>query len=122
VFKRIASTLRRFSIKRPVRVCGIGEMFTLPAHGTGGHARELVDQPLDEAARTGAAMPLLFSERIHRHQPTGVDVVSMTEAELSVTESSRRGALGSVDDDLVYPVWRSGEAPALRLVSFAVSR
>jgi hypothetical protein len=23
-------------------VCGIGEMFTLPAHGTGGHARELV--------------------------------------------------------------------------------
>jgi hypothetical protein len=97
-------------------------MFTLPAHGTGGHARELVDQLLDEAARTGAAMALLFSERIHRHQPAGVDVVSMTEAELSVTESSRRGALGSVDDDLVYPVWRSGEAPALRSVSFAVSR
>jgi hypothetical protein len=96
-------------------------MFTLPAHGTGGHARELVDQMLDEAARTGAAMAL-FSERIHRHQPAGVDVVSMTEAELSVTESSRRGALGSVDDDLVYPVWRSGEAPVLRPVSFAVSR
>lgn len=28
----------------------------------------------------------------------------------------------SIDDDLVYPIWRSGEAPALRLVSFAVSR
>lgn len=30
--------------ERPVRVCGIGEIFTPPACGTGGHARELVDQ------------------------------------------------------------------------------
>lgn len=28
----------------------------------------------------------------------------------------------SVNDELVYPLWRSGQAPALRLVSFAVRR
>ena len=28
----------------------------------------------------------------------------------------------SVNDELVYPIWRSGQAPALRLVSFAVRR
>ena len=40
----------------------------------------------------GAAIALLFSHISHEHQPTGFDVVAMTEAELSVTESSRRGA------------------------------
>jgi hypothetical protein len=78
--------------QRAVRVCGIGEIFTQPAHGTGGPARELVDQLLDEAARDGAAMALLVSDTSHERQPAGFEVVSMTEAELSVRESSRRGA------------------------------
>ena len=78
--------------QRPVRVCGIGSIFSEPAHRSGGHAQELVDRLLDEAVRDGAAMALLFSDTSHDHQPAGFDVVSMTEAELRVTESSRRGA------------------------------
>ena len=78
--------------QRPVRVCGIGSIFSEPAHQSGGDAQELVDRLLDEAARDGAAMALLFSDTSHEHHPAGFDAVSMTEAELSVTESSRRGA------------------------------
>jgi GNAT superfamily N-acetyltransferase len=78
--------------ERPVRVCGIGAMLTQPAHRAGGHARELVERLLDQAARDGAAMALLFSEMSHEHQPTGFDLVAMREVELSVAESSRRGA------------------------------
>jgi hypothetical protein len=78
--------------QRPVRVCGIGSIFSEPAHRDGAHARELVDRLLGEAARDGAAIALLFSDTSHEHQPAGFEVVSMTEAELSVTQSSRRGA------------------------------
>ena len=75
----------------PVRVCGIGGMFTPPARA-GDHARELVERLVDEAARDGAVMALLFSDMSHEHQPLGFDVIAMTEAQLSVAESSRRGA------------------------------
>jgi predicted N-acetyltransferase YhbS len=78
--------------QRPVRVFGIGAILTPPAHRAGGHAMELVERLLDEAARNGAAIALLFSDISHEHQPTGFDVVAMTGAELSVAESSRRGA------------------------------
>jgi hypothetical protein len=78
--------------ERPVRVCGIGAMLTQPAHRAGGHARELVERLLDQAARDGAAMALLFSDMSHAHQPTGFDLVAMRGVELSVAESSRRGA------------------------------
>ena len=78
--------------ERPVRVCGIGEIFTPPACGTGGDARELVDQLLDVASRDGAEIALLLSDMSHEHRTAGFEVVSMTEAELKVTESSRRGA------------------------------
>lgn len=78
--------------ERSIRVCGIGEILTPPACGTGGHVRELVDQLLDDAARDGAAIGLLLSDMTHEHRPAGFEVVSMTEAELKVTESSRRGA------------------------------
>jgi hypothetical protein len=78
--------------KRPVRVCGIGEVFTLPAHGTSGLARELVDQLLDKASRDGAMIALLFSGMSPEHRPAGFEVFSMTEAELKVAESARRGA------------------------------
>lgn len=37
-------------------------------------------------------MALLFSDISHEPQPAGFDVFSMTEAELSVMESARRGA------------------------------
>jgi hypothetical protein len=78
--------------QRPVRVCGIGSIFSEPSHRDGGHAQVLVDRLLGDAARDGAAMALVFSDVRDEHQPAGFEVVSMTEAELSVTESSRRGA------------------------------
>jgi hypothetical protein len=78
--------------QRPVRVCGIGSIISEPAHRDAGHARELVDRLLGDAARDGSAMALLFSDVSDQQQAAGFEVVSMTEAELRVTESSRRGA------------------------------
>src|SRR4029453_5364291 len=78
--------------QRPVRVCAIGEISPQPAHSTSGRAQELVDRLLDQAARNGAAMALLFSDMRHEHQPTGFDWISMTEAELRGAEPSRGGA------------------------------
>jgi hypothetical protein len=79
--------------QRPVRVCGIASLFSDPAHRDGEHAPELLNRLLDQATRDGAAMALLFSHISHELQPVaGFEVVSMMEAELSVMESSRRGA------------------------------
>lgn len=74
----------------PVRVCGIGEMFTQSARA-GGSVREQVERLLDHAAREGAEMALLFADMSHEHRLTGFDVVTMTEAQPGVVESSRRG-------------------------------
>ncbi len=78
--------------QRPVRVCGIGSICSEPAHRDGGHGRELVDRLVGEAARDGAALAVLFSDVSHEHHPAGFEALSMTEAELRVTESPRRGA------------------------------
>jgi len=79
--------------QQPVRVCGIGSLFSDPAHRDGGHAREFVDRLLDEAVRDGAVMALRFSEmRQQDCEPDGFEMVPMVEAELTVAESSRRGA------------------------------
>jgi hypothetical protein len=43
--------------------------------------------------RDGAALAVLFSDMSHENRPAGFEVISMKEAELRVTESSRRGAL-----------------------------
>jgi GNAT superfamily N-acetyltransferase len=79
--------------QQPMRVCGIGSIFSEPAHRDGGHARELVNRLLDEAVRDGAVMALRFSEmRQQDCEPDGFEMVPMAEAELSVAESARRGA------------------------------
>jgi hypothetical protein len=77
--------------QKPVRVCGIGGMFTAPARA-GDHARELVERLIDQAARDGAVMALLLSDMSRDDQPPGFDVIAMTDAQLGVVESSRRGA------------------------------
>jgi GNAT acetyltransferase-like protein len=79
--------------QRPVRICGIGGVCTEPAHRGGGHARALVKRLLDDAVRDGAEMALLFSE-VGRacDERNGWDVIPLTEVELHVTESPRRGA------------------------------
>ena len=78
--------------QRPVRVCGIGGIFPQPASATGGPARELVDRLLEQGARNGVAIALVFSDPSHEHEPAGFDVVPMTAVELSVAVPSRRGA------------------------------
>jgi hypothetical protein len=77
--------------QRPVRVCGLAAISTGPSGGNAAHARELVDHLLDRAARDGDAIALLFSDLGQQNQ-AGFAVIPMTEVELRVTESSRRGA------------------------------
>jgi hypothetical protein len=52
----------------------------------------LVNRLLGNAARDGAALALFFSDVSEEHEPAGFEVLSMAEAELRVTESTRRGA------------------------------
>ena len=75
-----------------VHVCGIAEIFPQPTLPTGGHARELVDRLLEQAARDGASMGLLFSDMRGEQQIAGFDLVPMTDVEIDVAEPSRRGA------------------------------
>jgi GNAT superfamily N-acetyltransferase len=85
--------LRAVLDQRPVRVCGLGAIFTQPAHRGGGHARELVERLLDRAARDRAEMALLFSETGSQGcAQTGFAVIPTSDVELSVTASSRHGA------------------------------
>ena len=78
---------------RPVHVCGIGGVFTDPAHLGQGHARALVERLLDDAARDGAEMALLFSRTgmtgSTRH---GFDAIPIPEVTIRVHEAARRGA------------------------------
>jgi GNAT superfamily N-acetyltransferase len=76
--------------RRPVRICGIGSVFTEQAHRGAGHAGELVEHLLDDAARDGAELALLFSAGGEARN--GFEVVPTTEVELTVAESPRHGA------------------------------
>ena len=79
--------------ERPVRVCGIGAVFADPLHRGRGHARALVERVLDDAARDGAGLALLFSD-VHSTwcQRNGFERIPTTQVELSVAESPRHGA------------------------------
>jgi Acetyltransferase (GNAT) domain len=79
--------------QKPVRICGIGAVFTEPTHHGDGHASVLIERLLAEAARDGAEVALLFSEiGPECYAPNGFEVIPTTEVELRVTEPSRRGA------------------------------
>jgi GNAT superfamily N-acetyltransferase len=79
--------------QRAVHACGIGSVFSEPAHRSGGHAEALVDRLLDQAARNGAILALLFSDSRQEHLAlSDFEAVSSADVELVVTESSRRGA------------------------------
>jgi hypothetical protein len=78
--------------RRRLRACGIGSLVSGPASRDRGHARQLVDILCDQAGRDGAAMALVWADPGPAHPPDGFDVLSMSDAELRVTESSRHGA------------------------------
>ena len=78
---------------RPVRVCGIGSVFTEPSQRGHGYPRRLVDALLHDAEREGAEVALLFppidfDDDVCR----GFQPLPSTDLSLVVTESSRHGA------------------------------
>jgi GNAT superfamily N-acetyltransferase len=76
---------------RAIRICGIGSMFTDPAHRGVGHARTLIETLLDRAQREGAEMALLFS-RSDAHALAGFEMIRLTDVVLDIVESPRPGA------------------------------
>ncbi len=79
--------------EQPVRVCGLGSIFSEAVDRDGRHAQSLVRRLLEQATQDGAAMALLFSDLSAEYgRANGFERVSTTEAELSVAEPLRRGA------------------------------
>ncbi len=77
---------------RAVRVCGIGSVVTAPSHRGLGHARVLLETLLDQAARKGAEVALLFSQTgLEDDARVGFEAIPLTEVTLDVA-SSRHGA------------------------------
>ena len=78
---------------RPIRIAGIGAVFTSPASRRRGAARELIEKTLERAAADGADLALLFSEiGADYYARLGFEVVERRDRQLRVTESSRHGA------------------------------
>jgi hypothetical protein len=79
--------------RRAVSICGIGTVVTADAHADGAHARVLLERLLDDAARDGMDVALLFATMDSlSHVPGGFAPIPTTEVELTVAEPSRRGA------------------------------
>jgi hypothetical protein len=78
--------------QQPVRVCGIGQIFPQPALAAGGAAQELVERLVEQAARGGALLALLFSDVNDEQQLGGFDLIPMTDIEIGVAEPPRGGA------------------------------
>jgi predicted N-acetyltransferase YhbS len=78
---------------RPIRIVGLGAVFTQPAHRGRGHAQVLVARLLERAAGHGANLALLFSEIGSAYYARlGFSVVPRSELVLRASESDRRGA------------------------------
>ncbi|MEO8260327.1 MAG: GNAT family N-acetyltransferase [Acidobacteriota bacterium] len=78
---------------RPIRICGIGSLFTHPAHRGQGHAPALLETLLERARRAGAELALLFAPPgLEGDVRAGFAALPLTEATLDVGESPRHGA------------------------------
>ena len=77
----------------PIRVAGLGAVFTQPEHRRRGAARELITRLLKRAADDQVDLALLFSEiGPDYYQRLGFDAIQTATQTLRVTESDRRGA------------------------------
>jgi predicted N-acetyltransferase YhbS len=77
----------------PLKVAGIGAVFTTPAARGRGAARELIDRLLERAAAGGAELALLFSEiGPGYYAGLGFEPIATFDRQLRVTESTRYGA------------------------------
>jgi predicted N-acetyltransferase YhbS len=78
---------------RPIRVAGIGAVFTRPASRGRGAARDLVARLLERESEDGADLALLFSEiGPDYYARLGFAAIATTDRQLRVTESKRYGA------------------------------
>jgi predicted GNAT family acetyltransferase len=78
---------------RAVRVCGIGSVFTEMSHRGQGHARDLLETLLEEAAQAGTEMALLFlSPGSEDDAPADFQAIPLTDLTLHLAESPRHGA------------------------------
>ena len=79
--------------ERPVSICAIGAVLTAPQHRGAGHACALVEHLLDDAAKDGADLALLFSPMgaswCEHH---GFERLPITEVAIDVAQSPRHGA------------------------------
>jgi predicted N-acetyltransferase YhbS len=78
---------------RTVRIAGIGAVFTQPAHRGHGHARDLIERLIARAARSGAALAVLFSViGSDYYARLGFRTIPTFDFELAVARSERHGA------------------------------
>jgi GNAT superfamily N-acetyltransferase len=78
---------------RPMRISGIGSVFTSQRNRGRGFSRLLIQTLLDDSARDGADMALLFTHRgADQDEREGFCELATTDLTLNVIESSRYGA------------------------------
>ncbi len=78
---------------RPIRIAGVGAVFTPPAHRGRGAARDLIERLLARAAAGGADLALLFSEiGPEYYARLGFAAIATTDRRLRVAESAHHGA------------------------------
>lgn len=87
---RVLSSAKRYTLEavldgEPLRVLGIGAVFTPAAHRGRGHAARLIEQIVEAAAADGCAMALLFSEiGAAYYRRLGFTVVPRAAADLEI--------------------------------------
>jgi GNAT superfamily N-acetyltransferase len=78
---------------KPIRIAGLGAVFTQPDHRGRGVARELIEGLLEQATADGADLALLFSEiGAEYYARLGFTPIPTNLHTLRVTESDRHGA------------------------------
>ena len=110
-------TFRALLDDRPMRIAGLGAVFTQPAHRGRGAAQELIERMLAAAAERGADLALLFSEiGPDYYARLGFDAIPIADRTLRVTESTRYGAPATLvragDDRDLAGIVAMGEARA----------
>lgn len=79
--------------RRPIRIAGIGAVFTMPAHRGRGAARDVVERVVRLGADRGADAALLFSEiGPDYYARLGFTPIPRAELVIRVIEDRRRGA------------------------------
>lgn len=77
----------------PIRVAGLGAVFTQPAHRRSGAAAELIERLVARATADGADLALLFSEIGEAYYARlGFETIPLDTLTLRVMESDRLGA------------------------------